>query len=695
MSEINKAFEQIDKLLAVARTIDNFQNCETVYDLFGIKNWGASYPDIEKNIEEFLKKYAGTNAPKFKTLGKIISGEAEVVKKVLKDNRREYNDYLRANDPRVKQIRQHFDFCTKYDGELDSKEKADLIAEGTGLGLTQAETLALIAQWLIETGAIEVEDGSYDSTTGKLFPDYVGKTYYEILGVAQVAEYAEIKDAYEREHVKYNTSREKAKASARFFVVSEAWDCLKDPQKRKKYDFDIEQLHRIEDGPPVLKVICNKNDYVYIGVKKGDKFIETIVIKNDNQGQLKGAIVSDSGWLVPERENLTSKHEQQLEISILTSKIPINAYDTKGTVTIITNGGPPYLIHFRVILEGHEISANRFRKTYAPLVAACGGFIFSFGGSPFFGFLFGAFFAGLIAYASAIQVVKLFLSKGIDIFKHPPILINLVAAGVVILTIMCHSGSGSVARKASYTPVAEPAPAPAPVPAQMPETPTINLTKAIVAIGLDNNQIPLGVNTTFPTGNKRLYYYVSYDGGIPDQTVFYFRWYKEGNPIKENQFTLKYATGNVWSYLDYDFQPGQYEAQVYADGRQLSSSSFNVTTGSADNLGTEKQRQQGKSMISASLADNRNPERLPGRFPEASSRYLSQSDVVGLNKEDLTIMRNEIYARHGYIFKSNKKIESYFSQQSWYIPKYNNVDNMLTPIENANTAFVKGVERQK
>lgn len=597
MSESLKEFEQIDAFLTVAKTIDTFQHCHTVYDLFGIKSKNAPYPDIERSIEEFVKKYAGNNAPKFKNFGKTISGEAERVKRVLKDHRAEYNDYLRKSDPRVKQLRQHFDFCTKRDG-LDSKEKSDLIEEGKEKGLTETEVRSLIAQWILETGIKEVEDRSDDSTHGTPFPNFAGKTFYEILGVADNAEYAEIKDAYEREHVKYNTSREKVKASARFFVVSEAWDCLKDPVKRREYD---EKLKQPKTPPPTGKprlVVERKADYTFKDVRRGAVIsIDKIMIKNTEGGLLQGNINSDVPWLEPDRNKVLEKHEQELYVNILTSKIPVNTYDTQGTITIDTNGGSPYSIPFRVIFEGLEIAADRFRKTYVPLAAACAGFLGSFSSSPFSNFLAGVFIIGIIAYAFARQFVNVSLNKGIDIFKFPPIVIQGAAAGVVLLTIMSHSGSGSP-RVPSYTPpptrayVPPPPPTPTPAPAPVPNKGWIDLTTTVIAKGVDADQIPFGVGTNVPSGNSRLYYYISYREMSVDSATLVFKWYKLGSQIGENQSTLTKPIGNVWSELDYDFQPGQYEVRAYANDQLLVRTEFTVNGSVADTQKADEQQRQ-------------------------------------------------------------------------------------------------------
>jgi hypothetical protein len=83
---------------------------------------------------------------------------------------------------------------------------------------------------------------------------------------------------------------------------------------------------------------------------------------------------------------------------------------------------------------------------------------------------------------------------------------------------------------------------------------------------------------------------------------------------------------------------------------------------------------------------------VPGDFPEGSTRYLSYNDVAGLSKWQLSVMRNEIYARHGYIFTQNMAIKNHFERQSWYVPMYYNVDGFLTKTEKYNINFIKQYE---
>lgn len=79
---------------------------------------------------------------------------------------------------------------------------------------------------------------------------------------------------------------------------------------------------------------------------------------------------------------------------------------------------------------------------------------------------------------------------------------------------------------------------------------------------------------------------------------------------------------------------------------------------------------------------------LPGKYYEASEKVLDSSTIAKHTKTELRIMRNEIYARYGYIFKS-KEMQEYFNKQPWYEASRENVDKYLSDIEKANIELIK------
>ena len=94
---------------------------------------------------------------------------------------------------------------------------------------------------------------------------------------------------------------------------------------------------------------------------------------------------------------------------------------------------------------------------------------------------------------------------------------------------------------------------------------------------------------------------------------------------------------------------------------------------------------------STNMVTANNGTDIQGRFPFASTRLLNVSDLSGLNKQDLKIMRNEIFARHGYIFKT-PEMKAYFAKQSWYHERYSDVSSMLSYLEQKNVALIKKYE---
>lgn len=81
------------------------------------------------------------------------------------------------------------------------------------------------------------------------------KDYYRILGISQDASQEEVKKAYRKLAVKYHPDKnpEDKRSEERFKEVSEAYEVLRDPEKRKKYDrlgANWEQFEQADAGGP-------------------------------------------------------------------------------------------------------------------------------------------------------------------------------------------------------------------------------------------------------------------------------------------------------------------------------------------------------------------------------------------------------------------------------------------------------------
>ncbi|MCR4718011.1 MAG: YARHG domain-containing protein, partial [Firmicutes bacterium] len=79
-------------------------------------------------------------------------------------------------------------------------------------------------------------------------------------------------------------------------------------------------------------------------------------------------------------------------------------------------------------------------------------------------------------------------------------------------------------------------------------------------------------------------------------------------------------------------------------------------------------------------------------FP-SDSQYLTESDVNGLSQFDTGLIRNEIYARKGYVFK-DEPYKSYFNSQAWYNPNPS-AKLRLNETEKYNVNFLLEYERSQ
>lgn len=70
-------------------------------------------------------------------------------------------------------------------------------------------------------------------------------------------------------------------------------------------------------------------------------------------------------------------------------------------------------------------------------------------------------------------------------------------------------------------------------------------------------------------------------------------------------------------------------------------------------------------------------------IPDSDSRYLTDSELYGMNPHTAQMAINEIYARHGRHFK-DASVRAYFESKWWYTENPYYSDSMLSDLENAN-----------
>ncbi|MBN9482531.1 MAG: hypothetical protein BGO70_18295 [Bacteroidetes bacterium 43-93] len=103
-------------------------------------------------------------------------------------------------------------------------------------------------------------------------------------------------------------------------------------------------------------------------------------------------------------------------------------------------------------------------------------------------------------------------------------------------------------------------------------------------------------------------------------------------------------------------------------------------------------RMYGTSTAASEAMSKRNALRKSGKltagyYPEGSQRRLTQDDIKFLSPWGHEVMLNEIYARHGMIFK-DEQLKRHFASQDWYHPESANVYQKLSGIEKQNIAFL-------
>jgi hypothetical protein len=115
---------------------------------------------------------------------------------------------------------------------------------------------------------------------------------------------------------------------------------------------------------------------------------------------------------------------------------------------------------------------------------------------------------------------------------------------------------------------------------------------------------------------------------------------------------------------------------------------------SKDNEGTDKSKDNSKNNSSA--AANTNSKTDEYMFSNSGSVKLTDDQVSSLSKENLALARNEIFARHGFVFQT-EPFKTYFNNKTWYKSNagFKGSDEELSSVEKSNVDLILKYENSK
>jgi hypothetical protein len=98
-------------------------------------------------------------------------------------------------------------------------------------------------------------------------------------------------------------------------------------------------------------------------------------------------------------------------------------------------------------------------------------------------------------------------------------------------------------------------------------------------------------------------------------------------------------------------------------------------------------------ILSGAQKKQRNVAMLPGDMQYFEDRAISEQMLRGLSLHELRLLRNEVYARHGRMFRADW-LQQYFFFQPWYTPDENFKDEALSGNDKVNVETIVKYENK-
>lgn len=177
--------------------------------------------------------------------------------------------------------------------------------------------------------------------------------------------------------------------------------------------------------------------------------------------------------------------------------------------------------------------------------------------------------------------------------------------------------------------------------------------------------------------------------------------YKPGTPRKYEKFIIKIGIAVVIGAALICVYLLKWIPTVQNDGQQKKASvSAQQNQQKAENNTSASGEKKEENKAEVKEEEEPSGENHDYIFSDSSKRYLSENELYSLTKEQLSIARNEIFARLGRKFNT-EELNQYFRSKEWYVPLYEaddfdaKGDSVLNEYEKANVTLISDYEKKK
>lgn len=181
--------------------------------------------------------------------------------------------------------------------------------------------------------------------------------------------------------------------------------------------------------------------------------------------------------------------------------------------------------------------------------------------------------------------------------------------------------------------------------------------------------------------------------------------YKPGNPRRYEKLIIKIGIAAVICvavisvYLMKWTEPVQDENQKKTTVSTQQNQQNEKRKQTVDNAGVSDEKAEEDNKTNVKEAETSESGNTDYIFSDSSKRYLKEEELRALTKDQLSIARNEIFARLGRKF-STEKLDQYFRSKEWYVPLYEpddfdaKGDSVLNAHEKANVTLISEYEKK-